>query len=115
MTFPRLHNSAFLALIAFSCVPGAKASLLTFDLINPSSEGIIAELKGSVDNVSGVVTTTWIVREGDFLDGTYEFAFNAGDPSRGPVIEQQLQNIVFFDPVATLSHATTFTASEGPG
>lgn len=91
------------------------AGTLTVDLVNPSSDGILAEIDVSLDNVTGALTTTYLARAGDFFNGQYQFDFNAGDPSQGTVIEQLSENSVFLDPVATLSDASSYTVTEGPG
>ncbi len=111
----RLHHYALAAILGLGALSVANAATLSFDLVNPSSSDNLAEITGSLDNVTGELTATFIAHSGYFFDGQYQFDLNMGDPSRGTVIEQQTQNVVFLDALATVSHVSSFTVSEGPG
>jgi hypothetical protein len=102
--------------IALSFSQLLSAGTLTVDLVNPSSDGILAEVDVSLDNVTGALTGTFIARAGDFFNGEYDFDLNIGDPSRGTVDAEADQNIAFLDPVATASNASSYTTvTEIPG
>ena len=115
MKTSRFLKFAVAAAIAMSCIPSLSADILTADFVNPVDDGVLASIQVTLNNVTGELTTTWVAPVGDFFNGEYAFAFNAGDPSRGTVNEQALQNVAFLDTEATLSNASSYTVTEDPG
>lgn len=115
MSRTRFLKFAVAAALAMSCIPSLSADILTADFVNPVNDGILDSIQMTVNNVTGELTATWIAPAGDFFNGQYAFAFNAGDPSRGTVDEQTNQNSAFLDVVTTLTNAPSFTVTEDVG
>jgi hypothetical protein len=97
MKTSRFLRFAIAAALAVSCIPSLSADILTADFVNPVDDGVLASIQVTLNNVTGELTTTWVAPVGHSFNDQYEFDFNVGDPSRGAINAQTIQNVVFLD------------------